>query len=488
MPKEKCSAVFLAVRSISGGVTVRCLAVLALAAFPAVCLAGEIKDFTPKSAMVCDNVRITGTFNKIGDLDGVWFNGVPARASFRHFPDPKGPLEILAVVPEGASNGPIRVKISAVEGVIFGGKGMDYTFREPFTVTGSPPVPAIDSFSANPTTIKQGQTSTLSWQVSPAVTFLTLDGANVSDTNSQTVSPATTTIYALVAKNESCLQRSQLLTVTVIPPPESAASANPTNHPDVTLAVNGGALAQANEAPPAVTSPVATTTASTAAQPAGPVPVPAPVVSNARNTNTLAREARQDGLFVDIKSKIGFASQTCGSRQLQVSTNVTGWDLPDLAVFQQGGTVLAQHNFQPGIIGGAALSPGGDQAVSVTADPNGFSASYVTEIERFATHYKFRFPVNIMDGFKTATNRWHVLFSPDDTLVMVSTVPVGSPAKIAVQVHDLVRQKNIGPLIQARCAACDLQGEVTNGNTVVIKLDGAVVATFPIYQAPGRTP
>jgi hypothetical protein len=92
-----------------------------------------------------------------------------------------------------------------------------------------------------------------------------------------------------------------------------------------------------------------------------------------------------------------------------------------------------------------------------------------------------QFPVNIMEGYKTATGRWHVLFSPDDTMVMISSVPVGGPAKIAIQVHDLVRQKNIGTLIQANCAACDLQGEVINGNTVRVKLDGAVVATFPIY-------
>ena len=315
---------------------------------------------------------------------------------------------------------------------------MDYTFREPFSVTGSPPVPAINSFSANPATIEPGQTSTLSWQVSPAVKQLTLDGADVSGTNSQTVSPATTTVYYLVAKNESCLKRSQAVAVTVMPSPQPASIVS------------------------------------------GPVKPQAVADSDARKTNTIALEARKNGPFVDIKSKIGFASQTCGSRQLQVSTNVTELALPDLAVFRQDGAILAQHNFQPGIIGGAAFSPGGDQAVSVTADPNGFSASYVEVIERFATHYRFQFPVNVMEGFKTATNRWHVLFSPDDTLVMVSSVPVGSPAKIAVQVHDLVRRKNIGPLIQADCAACDLQGEVINGNTVTVKLDGAVVATFPI--------
>jgi hypothetical protein len=504
MTKEKCSAVFLAVRSLRSGVPVRCLTSLALAAVSAGCLSNQVKDFTPKSGMVCDEVRITGQFHKLGDfgdLDGVWFNGVHAKASVRHFPAPDGPLEIVAVVPERASNGPIRVKISGEEGALLGVQGTDHTFREAFTVTGSPPVPAILSFSAEPATIKQGQTSTLSWQVSPAAKQLTVDGADVSDTNSLTVAPAATTHYELVAKNESCLKRTQALTVTVLPLPKITGLGRPVYRPGETLTVNGEGLAQTNESSQVILSQGTTTVALAVASPSDnqlTVPLPASLVggtvnvqvrvgSDGSNTNTFVLDARKNGPFIDVKGKIGFASQTAGSRQLQVSTNVAGWALPDLAVFQQGGTVLAQHNFQPGIIGGAAFSPGGDQAVSVTADPNGFSASYVNVIERFANHHKFQCPVNIMDGAKIAAGRWHVLFSPDDTIVMISSVPAGGSPKIAIQVHDLVRQKNIGTLIQANCAACDLQGEVINGNAVVIKLDGAVVATFPVDQPPGRT-
>ncbi len=524
MKKEKCSAVFRTVRGLRSGVPVHCLIFLSSVAFSTGCITNHVRDFTPKSAMVCDEVRITGKFHKTGELDGVWFNGVPAIASFRHFPAPNGPLEILAVVPEGASNGPIRIKITTEEGALFGGKGTDYTFREAFSVTGSPPVPDIKSFSADPAIIKPGQTCALRWEVSPAVKLLTLDGADVSGTTSKTVSPATTTFYSLVAKNESCLQRSQVLTVMVMSSPIITALGNPVYQPGDTLTVNGEGLAQTNESSQIILSQGATTVALTVTNPAadqltvliptaftgGPVNVQVLVGSDASNTNTFVLEAtktntivpavkktktvvaeakkadtvalvaKKNGLFVDIKSKIGLASQTCGSKQLQISTNVPGEALPDLAVFQQDGAILAQHNFQPGIIGGAAFSPGGDQAVSVTADPNGFSASYVNVIERFATHYRFQFPVNIMEGYKTATGRWHVLFSPDDTMVMISSVPVGGPEKIAIQIHDLVRQKNIGTLIQANCAAGDLQGEVINGSAVRVKLDGAVVATLPI--------
>ncbi len=514
MTKEKCSVVFRTVRKLRGGVPVHCLIFLSSVAFSTGCITNHVRDFTPKSAMVCDEVRITGKFHKTGELDGVWFNGVPAIASFRHFPAPNGPLEILAVVPEGASNGPIRIKITTEEGALFGGKGTDYTFREAFSVTGSPPVPDIKSFSADPAIIKPGQTCTLRWEVSPAVKQLTLDGTDVSGTTSKTVSPTTTTFYSLVAKNESCLQRSQVLTVIVMSSPTITALGSPVYHPGDTLTVNGEWLAQTNASSRIVLSQGAMTVALTVTNPSadqltapipaafagGPVNVQVLVGSDASNTNTFVLETtktktvvpaakktdmvalvpKKNGLFVDIKSKIGLAGQTCGSKQLQISTNMPGETLPDLAVFQQDGAILAQHNFQPGIIGGAAFSPGGDQAVSVTADPNGFSASYVDVIERFATHYRFQFPVNIMEGYKTATGRWHVLFSPDDTMVMISSVPVGGSGKIAIQVHDLARQKNIGTLIQANCAAGDLQGEVINGNTVRVKLDGAVVATIPI--------
>lgn len=498
MTKDEGYAGFLAVRTVWGGVRVRYLTFLALAAFSSGCLTNQVRDFTPKSGAVCDEVRITGTFHKTGDfedLDGVWFNGVRANASLRHFPAPNGPLEILAVVPESASNGPIRVRISTEEGSLFRVKGTDYTFREDFLVTGSPPVPAIDSFSADPATIKQGQTSTLSWQVSPAVKQLTLDGVDVSETNSQTVSPSTTTFYKLVAKNESCLQRSRLLTVTVLPLPKITALGKPMYRPGDELIVHGEGLAQTNESSQIILSQGGTTVTLTVTNPGEnqlTVPVPASLVrgsvnvqvlvgSDGSNTNTFVLDARQNGSFIDVKSKIGVTRQTCGSKQLQVSTNVPGWALPDLAVFEQDGAVLAQQNFQPGLIGGAAFSPGGDQAVTVTADPNGFSASYVNIIERFESHYKFQFPVNIMEGSKLATGRWHVLFSPDDTLVMISSVPAGGSQRIAIQVHDLVRKRNIGPPIQASCAACDLQGEVINGDTVLVKLDGAVVASLPIY-------
>jgi len=501
MTKEKSSAAFPGVRSILGGLTVRSLAVLALAAVSAGCMTNRVSNFTPKSGMVCDEVRITGSFHKLGHLDGVWFNGVPANASIQHDPASGGRLTVVAAVPEGASTGPIRVRISTEGEAALWAKGVDYTFEDNFTVTGSPPAPVINSFSARPETIKQGQTATLQWQVSTGITKLTLNGADVSGTNSTSVSPTATTFYELVAKSGSCLQRSQTLTVTVLPSPKITSLGSRTYRPGEMLVLNGEGLARENESSEIVFSQ-GTTRITLKAERAstgqlavavpenlvrGPVVVQATVGSDASNTNRFNLDASTDGPFVDVKSRIGFVRQTCAGKELQVSTNVLGQAQPGRAVFRDGDVVLAQVPFTPGMIGGATFSPGGDDGVTVTADANGFSASYIDMIERFASHYRYQFPVNIMDGFKAATNRWHVLFSPDDAIVIVSSVPVGSSHMIAIQIHDLAHQRNIGPLIQIACTTGNVQGEVIGGDTVELKLDGAILGRFAIYPAAGKS-
>lgn len=68
---------------------------------------------------------------------------------------------------------------------------------------GTPPaVPIINSFLANPTTITEGENSTLSWSVTDA-TSVTIDQSigGVALISTTTVSPTTTTTYTLVATN-----------------------------------------------------------------------------------------------------------------------------------------------------------------------------------------------------------------------------------------------------------------------------------------------
>jgi len=66
----------------------------------------------------------------------------------------------------------------------------------------SPTAPIINSFLANPTTITEGESSTLSWSVTDA-TSVTINNAigSVALISTTTVSPTTTTTYTLTATN-----------------------------------------------------------------------------------------------------------------------------------------------------------------------------------------------------------------------------------------------------------------------------------------------
>ena len=84
--------------------------------------------------------------------------------------------------------------------------------------SGTPPaVPIINSFSASPTTITAGESSTLSWSVTDA-TSVTIDNAigSVALTGTTTVNPTTTTTYTLTATNSAgSVTATTTVTVTV---------------------------------------------------------------------------------------------------------------------------------------------------------------------------------------------------------------------------------------------------------------------------------
>lgn len=78
-------------------------------------------------------------------------------------------------------------------------------------VSGSPTI----TFVANPSTIVAGQTSTLSWTTSGAMT-VTLDGSAVPNSGSTNVSPTVPTVYTLVASN-SHGTNTATVTVNILP-------------------------------------------------------------------------------------------------------------------------------------------------------------------------------------------------------------------------------------------------------------------------------
>ena len=85
-----------------------------------------------------------------------------------------------------------------------------------------PSAPVISSFKASPTTITQGQSSTLSWSVSgnPAPTVTVDNGVgDVTALTSKTVSPSQTTAYTLTAQNDQgTATATATVTVSTSPP------------------------------------------------------------------------------------------------------------------------------------------------------------------------------------------------------------------------------------------------------------------------------
>lgn len=98
------------------------------------------------------------------------------------------------------------------------------------TVTVTVPEPQINSFSAAPASIDEGQSTTLSWSVTGPVDSLSISPGvgDVTGDTSVSVSPAQTTVYTLTAENVSGQVTAQT-TVTVVPakPEITSFSANP---------------------------------------------------------------------------------------------------------------------------------------------------------------------------------------------------------------------------------------------------------------------
>lgn len=457
------------------------------------CFQHKVKAFNPSQGMVCDEIIITGTFYHIGQLDGVWLNGQKIEAVFERFPAPNGPLRIRAKVPEGAETGLIKVKISTGWGFILGVIGTTHTFDKPYTVTGTPPIPVINAFSANPGTIKEGESTTLIWDLSTNVTRITINGAITPIApETKTVSPATTTTYTLRAYNESCLVRSKSVTVPVIPLPSITTLDKSVYRPGENLKANGEGLKRTGEVSKLIFKQGANSIEVTDASPAltqlnallptsftaGTASVQAKVGSDLSNEKTFTVDAYENGAFIEIKSSVNMTlNKSCMAKSMQITINEPN----NLAVFTQGGMVLAQHNFTDGPISGSCFSPKCNQAVTLHFRPQ--TNDYLAVIERFESPNNIlynNFIVKIMDGFTTVPERWHCLFSPDDKIAILSTSASGG--KMSYTVYDMKRNVSIASELGIACTGCALTARVIDGNKVeVIVNSGTFTKTHDIY-------
>ncbi len=126
--------------------------------------------------------------------------------------------------------GDVIVQLPADRVIDDGGQGnlasnlLPITYRLPFTP------PEITSFTANPDTVSQGSSATLSWSVSNGGAPLTQleitpSVGSVLGQNQKDVSPTATTTYTIIAANsEGSVSTQTTVTVTVPPPSEDALS------------------------------------------------------------------------------------------------------------------------------------------------------------------------------------------------------------------------------------------------------------------------
>ncbi|MBI2443540.1 MAG: prepilin-type N-terminal cleavage/methylation domain-containing protein [Candidatus Levybacteria bacterium] len=97
------------------------------------------------------------------------------------------------------------------------------------TPTTAPPAPTVN-LSANPTTITLGNSSTLSWSSTNAVTCTATDGWSgaKATTGTQSVSPATTTTYSIYCQSSAGVYSSvKSVDITVNPGPTASLTADP---------------------------------------------------------------------------------------------------------------------------------------------------------------------------------------------------------------------------------------------------------------------
>ena len=148
------------------------------------------------------------------------------------------------VSPSGSQGITIKGTITVTLYAMCGGKENMVEKSVTINVAGAPQVtcsgkPVITSFTALPTSITSGGTSTLNWVVTNADRVEMADTGQVGLSGSRAVSPRTNTTYTLIAYcggKENYVDRSLSVTVTAVAPPTPTRT--PTRPPAVSSSVS----------------------------------------------------------------------------------------------------------------------------------------------------------------------------------------------------------------------------------------------------------
>ena len=178
------------------------------------------------TASASDNVGVASVQFQLGGSNlGSAITTAPYTASWNTTTVANGPYTLTAIAKDLSNNSATSAPVS---------------------VTVNNPVPSITSFTANPSTITAGQSSTLSWSVSGS-TSLSISGIGTVTGTSTTVSPALTTTYTLTATNAAGSSTAQAtVTVSADTAPPSVSIATPTTGATVSGTVSITATASDN--------------------------------------------------------------------------------------------------------------------------------------------------------------------------------------------------------------------------------------------------
>jgi len=182
------------------------------------------------------------------------------------------------------------------------------------------PAPRVLGFTANPTTITAGQSSTLTWSVENADTVEISGIGNVPTSGSQSVSPTTTTTYVLTARNRTGMVQANA-PITVNAPPVIP----PTQQPPTITACTASPSTSAAPGNAVTISYTATNATAVSFAPAVPgATVAGPVTVNPTATTT----------YVITAAGAGNQTATCS-----VAVTVTPAPNPPIAIITEGSTL-----------------------------------------------------------------------------------------------------------------------------------------------------
>ncbi|WP_251359642.1 hypothetical protein [Kangiella sp. TOML190] len=466
-------------------------------ALPITACVPRFSGVAPTSGEICEQVNIQRDperWHRCGTFS-VTFNGVASTdVSLASGTEPE---DIIAVIPPGASSGPLIIRQNSGSCTLIGFFSKTQTLDPMFEVTGSPTRPSIVSFNASDTDITAGEAVTLNWTVSlpsEELTLNTIGGSSLSvlGRSSIEVSPETDSTYRLTARNR-CLSVSQTLAINVQERPLITSVDDV--YPGERLRARGSNLSSSNSnliiqqnsrnSGP-IRDPSPSSTSLDVILPTEFVPGPASIEAQVDTLTSPSYDfiikGRESGQFIDITSQLLISTPTavtCGeSRSLVIS----GSGENRTASFYESGRLLFRETFNVSTgIRGAAFSP--DCLHGVVAGHNSFTTTNSVLTVQDLANGRNRFSDN------TLGQSLQILFSPDDSVLLHKSLftvsgTTSSSTNYVIGLYDMQRNRNIPATGPQPCGSGSCSGlsarVLDNYRDVSINFNASTLGPYPI--------